>query len=808
MANFNCNGEQTACIECEVPQRARNNFFTGKLLVERDFTDEQRYFIGKDRRHNERLHGSGVVCGSKVIQHPNPACRNQYVLIEPGTAMDCCGRELLVEHQELFDFRAALNAAWQTQFGTSKPIDNQKFIFQICIRYRECPTEDVPALFGECGCDDTACQPNRILESFALDVVLNPAAQTHAPLNAKLAWKTTIGAARAHRVALDEDNKKIYVLTDQPTSLSVFSATNHNYIPPSQSFAARAMDLHLSADGTRAYVTVESAKGVLVLDTSKLGTANAVVNALPVAGSAGANLKLAYSASDGALYILDTGAGSKKIYAYDNSINNAGADLKAAKRGDKTVGANTRALALSSDGKTIFIANGSKVTVMDAATLGVTQDIALPGAAPLTVALATTTAGEKLYVADHDNNKLYVFKATAPFDALGDPVTLPNSPVALAPSAGGRWIYDLAEDASGAGKAYVVDANKVEAKAPGAVGAAQPIGDAPRALVLSEDGAQAYAVYNGKAADPNDGGVALLTVTEQDCLDLFNKAVDGCPACDDGDCIVLATIHDYTYNNPVNDGDIDNYTDRKILPSTELITEVVRCIADMGGGAGKPGPQGPPGPPGKDGAPGQPGQNGAPGLPGQPGPQGDKGDPGVGLNPNLPHIIAINWQHLGNLTAQAFEPILKFKGLVVAFDQEMIWETINDRSIQLLYTEARKGQYCYCNLEIAVEPLKVEASCEQGVIDLNPIPPDAPATGARIRLRSENGLPTRPGDYWVVIRGDMILGVKTIKLPNGVEVNPALDANHLGPGLPKRCPTGDWVEGGTFESWFTVARQG
>lgn len=34
----------------------------------------------------------------------------------------------------------------------------------------------------------------------------------------------------------------------------------------------------------------------------------------------------------------------------------------------------------------------------------------------------------------------------------------------------------------------------------------------------------------------------------------------------------------------------------------------------------------------------------------------------------------------------------------------------------------------------------------------------------------------------------------------------ALDGNHLPPWLPKR-PTGDGVEGGTFESWFTLAEQ-
>ena len=75
-----CNGHNTrhdeSCVECESPQLARNNFFTGKLLVERDFTDEQRFFLGKERRHNQRLHGWGTVCGLKVEPHPNQHAGN------------------------------------------------------------------------------------------------------------------------------------------------------------------------------------------------------------------------------------------------------------------------------------------------------------------------------------------------------------------------------------------------------------------------------------------------------------------------------------------------------------------------------------------------------------------------------------------------------------------------------------------------------------------------------------------------------------------------------------------------------------
>ena len=86
------NGNGT-CVECAVPQLARNNYFTGKLLVERDFREEQDYFLGKDRRHNQELHGWGVVCGLKVKQHPREDCprplpgrraRHRDRLLRPG----------------------------------------------------------------------------------------------------------------------------------------------------------------------------------------------------------------------------------------------------------------------------------------------------------------------------------------------------------------------------------------------------------------------------------------------------------------------------------------------------------------------------------------------------------------------------------------------------------------------------------------------------------------------------------------------------------------------------------------------------
>lgn len=58
------------CMSCGIQTFRRNTYFNGKLLVERDFSDEQAYLVGKDRLHNSLLHGMGTVCES--AQQANP----------------------------------------------------------------------------------------------------------------------------------------------------------------------------------------------------------------------------------------------------------------------------------------------------------------------------------------------------------------------------------------------------------------------------------------------------------------------------------------------------------------------------------------------------------------------------------------------------------------------------------------------------------------------------------------------------------------------------------------------------------------
>src|SRR6516165_5460437 len=152
------------CPDCGTPQLARNTWYMGKLLTERDLTDEQRYTLGKITRHNHYLHGAGTVCGLEVQQHPNPPCRSEYVLVDPGLSVDCCGHEILLTHQETVPLADLIRQSWARAHPGEDLTGAHRV--QLCVSYRECLTENVETLLDDCGCDDTACRPNRILDSY------------------------------------------------------------------------------------------------------------------------------------------------------------------------------------------------------------------------------------------------------------------------------------------------------------------------------------------------------------------------------------------------------------------------------------------------------------------------------------------------------------------------------------------------------------------------------------------------------------------------------------------------------------------
>jgi DNA-binding beta-propeller fold protein YncE len=855
MAHCTGHNVNATCIECEVPQLARNHYFTGKLLVERDFTDEQRHFLGKERRHNQRLHGWGTVCGLKVKQHPNPACHNQYVVIEPGTAIDCCGREILVRREEYFDFRARLLEIWKQQHGEAAKLDDKPHTLQICIRYTECPTEEVPAIFDECSCDDTACQPNRILEGYEFDVILDPSAAVEDPFGVRLRWQNTVNVAQARRVEVHDATQRLYILkSESPATLFAVSTANHNLLA-SRAFAdSQGLDVAVSLDGKWLYVALQGAGGVepqiLVLDATDL--TKAPVNTVTVTGGSGGSVRLA-TAPDGRLYAVNPPQNQVLVWGTDITTASPPAAPTPVAVGIAPVD-----IAIGRDGRYAYVANQDSANVSAIETADLTHITQMPigtggTAKPAAFAVATIGVGDNLAVVDRQNQLVYLVgwrpDAAVPSDrivAIGDPVgALAHRPVDVLMSPAGTWVYVLEEDDADS-KAYIqpVNAHRVELKQPNPVGTAEPVGDKPQDMTLTADGRRIYAAYEGTGA-VDAGGVAIVEVIEEPCVDLFKRALEPCPSCTNGNCIVLATIKEYVAEQPITDARIDNLVDRHLLPSTDLITEVLQCLLEKGGGAGErgePGPTGPQGPAGvsvqsataETGTPVSATFNAATGNIHFVIPKGEPGDPGGFLTLDLPRIVNINWPHNGEIKAgsPAFDRLID-EGLIIAFENSMqvFAETLDIHTIQVLFrhranVDAAYDIFCYCNVQGRVTGVKVEADCAAitavSAEDLT----TGPVTGARFRPTRGVGQNTQvvrwlQGDYQVVIEGDFILGVNTIEVPDPthpghkITVHPALDANHLGPGLIgpgivappgllQRCPTGNGTEGGRFVSWFRI----
>jgi hypothetical protein len=840
---MSCAHPQGTCIECEIPIFTRNHYFTGKLMVERDFTDEQRFLVGKDRRHVQRLHGWGTVCGLKVVQHPQDACRDRWVIIEPGTGIDCCGREIVVRENQYFDFLTAVEDTWVAVHGAGSQMDNQPHTLQICLSYRECGTEEVPVLFDDNGCDDSRCQPNRILESFGVGVRIDPPPGAADPDDVSLNWQTTLNVARAGWVYRHEATDRVYVLAQPDTgapTLYGFSA-DHLALVDSHTVAIAmgetARQLAISPDGKQAYVAVASAAAgsdghVHVLDLTAAGYPETA--SIDVTGVGPGTLRLAV-ASNG-LFVLNTNSGAIGGYAFPFP------PVPAATAVGTVAGAVD--FALSTDGSTIYVANKSHLVNALPAGGGAATIIDLgAGYQASFLHLYSTTAGDDLAAAGLDGSSNPVVSLVGLRPGQVNPVldlghaALAAQPVAVTSSPGGAWLYVLEQGALEKGFVQPVSTHRMQLNQPNPALPQVPIGERPNSVQVSADGTQMYAAFFGLDTVATAGGVAVLEVAEHACDQLWQKALDACPTCVTDDCLVLATILGYVHGQKVDDAQIDNLRDRKILASTELIQEVVDCLLETGGGA--KGPQGPPGPPGQGlndvivdsfpdpvlGSPplygGSFSYNATTGILHLSIPKGPKGDPGADGKPPPPAVLTricgISWPHDTDITNQAVFNVSPTAGktvvgLLVMFDSPI---TPPDKMTSVLAMRVLGRSFApptapwpgsvWVDIQGEVQPVAVTGVANAGQ-DNNGQPANVftsvkLGTGAVL-----NGLLFRPfrpdfpaGDYRVLVDGDFIEG-----LPANAKPAP-VDGNHLEPFLSGMHVSGDGTEGGLFNSWFTVS---
>jgi DNA-binding beta-propeller fold protein YncE len=817
MALTDHHASQTLCPACDIGPFTRNHYFTGKLLLERDFTTEQQYVIDKLRHHHQRLHGWGVVCGLKVKEHPQPGCQDRFICIEPGTAIDCCGHEIVVGEETCIDITQLSPIA-----ELIRPQDRERHILQVCLRYQECPTEEIPVLYDECGCDDTRCAPNRILESYAVEVMLDPPVvpiSVHFP---RLRWHCTTSPAHASRVALHAESHRLYVITAD-NARTVFQLDTDTYtVVGAHALPARGLEVAVSNNGQRVYVVTEANSGVagdprqmVVLDTvSNMG--NPPIHTFDLVGSGNSDVFLAVAPSpDDRLFALLGATGD--VLVWPTTLNDPGPVPAAT---TINLGTNLRGLVIGNDPRRAYTAdpanNSIRVLDIPAMAAGTAITNILPaGAQPSALAVVASTAPDRLAMVSQTTKRLYLLGLNP--NTLVGSIALDHEPIGLAVSPGGQWAYVLERDGT---SSFVQSVNlqRIQQALPVVANTPFPVGPGSEQIVISPSGMHLYIPFVDDLTQASRGGVAVVEVSEEDCEEILWRHLEGCPGCDMPNCVVLATIEHYQIGDrlldpsdspPTAEADmaahvarIDNRNGRRLLPSTQVLTELIECLLHEGSGGG--GPQGPPGPPGPVGPQG---------------PQGESvvGPPGPGLEAGLTRIRALSWQHntnanpllrigIGAGAAPVPGFVIGFTGDVVAanVDAEHIFEV----SVPHNASENQQlGLLCRCPILGRVIPVTYTEGPPGLISSAQQVAgPNAPGVAfifEPLTVTSRNIVNGEIRDIWIRLRGEFVLDPSgraidaefvRAQLPTGDRPRPPDPASALG------------IQGGLFESWFQLAR--
>ena len=169
--------------KCDLESPTRNNYFYGKRLDTFHFQLETDYFNGKRSLVNRCVHGTGVVCGLNVTP-----CSENSVLIHPGLAIDCEGREIVVpepyklmltldpsDSEHCPEEEIEENESEKDEVQSKDPHrrkregdygnETRMKWFKVFLCYKEC-LDKPEAVNTSDHCDATSVQPSTIEESF------------------------------------------------------------------------------------------------------------------------------------------------------------------------------------------------------------------------------------------------------------------------------------------------------------------------------------------------------------------------------------------------------------------------------------------------------------------------------------------------------------------------------------------------------------------------------------------------------------------------------------------------------------------
>jgi hypothetical protein len=158
------------------PGFSRLRYFFGKRLAVADFIDEQRYHTGKQRFHNQRLHGAGILCGlgASLLE-----AGSNVVRVGKGAALDRCGHEIVVGYDHCIDvdawYRRELDAHRDADPTSTWPSEllseDGKLALSVVLRYSECPSKPESAPRDPCSCAEGGSDYGRVNEEFELSLL-------------------------------------------------------------------------------------------------------------------------------------------------------------------------------------------------------------------------------------------------------------------------------------------------------------------------------------------------------------------------------------------------------------------------------------------------------------------------------------------------------------------------------------------------------------------------------------------------------------------------------------------------------------
>ncbi|GAA1865400.1 hypothetical protein GCM10009715_10700 [Paeniglutamicibacter psychrophenolicus] len=677
-----------SCLPCGLHQPKRNTYFEGKFLLAGDFIAEQDYHRGHRHLHNSLLHGTGTVCGLKLIEHPAPGCQREYLVLEPGMALDCCGREIVVPERTLV--RVAEQLAKDPDLAAA--LDGSR---QLMVGIAACDSgvEPVPAILPGCSDPGSPTEYGRIAEGYELVLLAaEPAALVPdgTPMVPKLSWVHTIAlGGQLPRGMHDNQAEGLLQLAVDSTAggshLYLHGRNTHDLRvvlegPASLTDTAAMREARLLLAAGLGFDGGPEA-GVAFWHTASAATAAGPAGVLPIAAQ---TLRMAVSPGSGLLMVLaapDAETAALRSYApaqIQDWLAGGGAPEDAPAPlgtlefdhgfggpGDPAA-RGAAMLRFSHDGRFLALAapataDQAHVYLIEVAAFNggsMTQAQAVPAGIPAgtdTVGLDWSLDDAYLYLLANDPDgetpamELHRYAMTGDGISLerqGRGVHLEGSARDLAVAPTETRAYLLLQDAGGIGRLGTVDIERVKSVSDPDPEPVELSADAiridgdVRALELTGNGARLY-VAAGDAdpeTQPARGLLAVIEVQEDDCAIHLDRQLDHCAGCgqgaggcgctpaagDTGAVVILGHLPGYLAgqaprmrnagNALAGDVAIDNLTYRSIVPSSETLREIIRCMLDRGIDTGPPGPRGDPGKDGIDGADGTDGAAGTDGA--------------------------------------------------------------------------------------------------------------------------------------------------------------------------------------------------